>query len=440
MCTKAIVIILFPLLYFSPYSLFAGNIYIGDTQSWVVNPESDSRFDSGYPDMARWAHAGVTGGIPEIDTSVTINRRINERVISENGGNFGRYLRSVIRELKDSIGTKESKEGIKAVIFIENGHYTLQDSILRNILIDSCTNLAIIGENSDSTVITVNFLFTTKDTATYGSHAIKYAFEIRNCRYFGIQSLTFIHGKAREKILSRSFKHSFKKNDSQFKVGFITFRRSSQCWLSDCNLLYAADNPVNINRSSYCTMRRNLIDFSYNSGDGGHGYYGIFFSEGILVADETVRNIRHFSIQNNGSQYNVVVNCVIGVDVNFHNGDSGHNLVEKNVIIIPQNRFWRPLERGDEHKHQLPGCDNLLYNNFDSTANMLTLQKNYNGYNQLQCFTTDTVYRVNCEKWGGKTSIEPLLNDKGVAKKPPKAECLYLTNAGLKPVKELLKY
>jgi len=110
------------------------------------------------------------------------------------------------------------------------------------------------------------------------------------------------------------------------------------------------------------TLRSNFVDACFNKGGRGNGYYDIRGDYNLIV-DERVRRIRHFAIQN-GAKYNVVINCDIEVDVNFHNGDDGFNLIEQNKIKSEQWRSWGAFASGGARfGHDEPGDNNIIFNN-----------------------------------------------------------------------------
>ncbi|NJO68473.1 MAG: right-handed parallel beta-helix repeat-containing protein [Bacteroidetes bacterium] len=150
--------------------------------------------------------------------------------------------------------------------------------------------------------------------------------------------------------------------DTSLFVEHIWIDSSKNCWVRNCKILWAGSDPIRITNSEHITCTGNFIDRSYNKCDGGMGYYNIINSKYVLVYNEHIKRIRHFAIQN-GSMYNVVYNNYLEVDINFHNGDSGYNLIEQNTIRIPQWHSWHCFQRGDPRQHQVPGKFNLLYRN-----------------------------------------------------------------------------
>lgn len=151
------------------------------------------------------------------------------------------------------------------------------------------------------------------------------------------------------------------RTDSLFVVS-VWFQEAENCLLTNCNILQSGTDPVRIRNSKHITCSHNIIDRAYNKGGRGAGYYNISHSHHCLIYKETVGRIRHLAIQNNSS-YNVVYGCDLQTDVNFHNGDKGHNLIEYNNIMIPVWHSWHPFSFGVPGQHQPPGPYNVIYRN-----------------------------------------------------------------------------
>lgn len=190
----------------------------------------------------------------------------------------------------------------------------------------------------------------------------------------------------------RTVFHVPESRDTMLFVDLVLIDSAENCWIKNCRLLWAGNDPVHITSSKYISCMGNYVDRAYNKADRGQGYYNIIRSKYVLVQGDSVRRIRHFSIHL-GSQYVVVRNCYLEVDVNFHNGDLGYNLITNNKIRIPNWHSWSAFQRGDPRQHQPPGPWNLLYNN-DA--------RNKDGSSPAPA--KNKVYMVNT-KWEGGTVL-----------------------------------
>ena len=116
-------------------------------------------------------------------------------------------------------------------------------------------------------------------------------------------------------------------------------------------------------------------------------------SKYVLSCYEKVRRIRHYAIHVN-SKYCVAIHNDFEVDVNFHSGDDGYNLVENNRIIIPVWHSWHCFQLGDPGQHKPAGKWNIVYNNVT-----------YHKLNGAEYAKPNRVYLMN-DSFGGKSVLE----------------------------------
>jgi hypothetical protein len=126
------------------------------------------------------------------------------------------------------------------------------------------------------------------------------------------------------------------------------------------------------------------------------GYYNIMRSKYVLSCYEKVRRIRHYAIHIH-SKYCVAIHNDFEVDVNFHDGDDGYNLVEDNKIIIPLWHSWHCFQLGDPSQHKPAGKWDVLYNN-----------TTYYKLDGPEFSKPNTVYLMN-EKFEDQTVVESAL-------------------------------
>jgi hypothetical protein len=144
-------------------------------------------------------------------------------------------------------------------------------------------------------------------------------------------------------------------------IQLVVIADSQNCWVDNCSIYSSGTEPV-VLAGSHNTVRNCLIDRAFNKGGGGNGYFDLRGDYNLAVGN-TVRRIRHFAIQQ-GAKFNVVYRNRLEVDVNFHNKDDGHNLVEGNEILLPTWHTWNIFSTGGaKYGHQPPGEKNMLYNN-----------------------------------------------------------------------------
>ncbi len=242
--------------------------------------------------------------------------------------------------------------------------------ITRTVMIPS--DVAIVGVDRDASIFEINMKETFENSGRVempGSGAAAFLFyQSRNAslenltiRYVAADFEPFDFDDYNHDWVRAVFHEHDPRTDSLFVVS-VWFQEAENCLLTKCTILQSGTDPVRIRFSQHITCSYNFIDRAYNKGGGGAGYYNISNSHHCLVYKETVRRIRHLAIQNNSS-YNVVYGCDLQTDVNFHNGDSGHNLVENNDILIPVWHSWRPFSFGVPGQHQPPGPYNVIFRN-----------------------------------------------------------------------------
>lgn len=153
------------------------------------------------------------------------------------------------------------------------------------------------------------------------------------------------------------------KGDSLLYVSLVAIKHSNNIIVDNCKIYNAGTDPVIIASSHHVTVARSHEKGSYNKGGKGNGYFNIDKgSHHLLVKHNRIEKLRHLAIQN-GAHHNVIFDNYLEVDVNFHNGDAGYNLVERNTIRIPEWHGWHVFSRGAKNKHLPPGPHNYLYNN-----------------------------------------------------------------------------
>lgn len=341
-----------------------------------------TKLDDRFQFMSEWATAGVIGGVPEI-------KKVRKKIGPHDD----------VQQAVDEVARKGG-----GVLLLKNGEYIIRSTV------NLKTGVIIRGENKDSVLLSVKI---------HGYHfktgkPRQCALLILNGENVGIENLTMKYTDAGFEPLDKdslnglwekAIFHQKELRDTSLFVEHIWFRNSRNCWVQNCNLLWAGSDPLKISDSEHITCRNNFVDRSYNKNDGGMGYYNLINSRYILITGEHIKRIRHFAIQNN-SKYNVVYNNYMEVDINFHNDDDGYNLIERNTIVIPTWHSWHCFQRGAPRQHKPPGKWNIVFNN---NAVFKTGEK--------EASDTNKVYVMNTE-WAGSNAIPAQVE-------PPKGNTFY---------------
>lgn len=313
---------------------------IGDP-GWVFD---ESRFDARFPEMREWAKAGVEGGIP-LRHTLLIKKRLKA----------GDDLQPAIDQVAAQGG---------GVILLGPGDYFIDRTIQLK------SGVVLRGTSKEASVIKIRmkapfFKVSGGKSAT--------AIEVNNAERVGFEDLTIRYAAVDFEPMDKSdFNaawdrgafHADETRDDRLFVHTLIFTDSRNCWVDNCNLLWAGAHPLGMSNCRHMTMRDNLIDRAYIKKDSMHGgYYGIWGTSHSLFYNEKVRRIRHFALMLPGCRYNVVYQCDLEVDVNFHDADDGQNLVEKSRLATPVWHSWDAIGIGAQGKHRPPGPRNFLYDN-----------------------------------------------------------------------------
>ncbi len=322
--------------------IFVNAQQIGDQGMTFDN----SKFDNAYPFMREWQKAGVEGGIP-YRSNVSVQRQISPT----NSDGIQRAI--------DALNTS----GNPSVIFLKNGTYTIDKPIKMK------SNVILRGENKNEVLLRV--------VLRSDGNRSRTALEFRNVSRSALEDLSFeyippksitLYDDRNVPLNQFCGDRCFGNNPAGERNMYVSFlkmdRGTKNCWVDNCNFKNSGTDPFEIS-ANHNTFRKNFIDACFNKGGGGNGYYDIKGDYNLIV-NEKVRRIRHFAIQN-GAKYNVVIACDFEVDVNFHNGDDGFNLIEGNTIKSERWRSWGAFASGGARfGHDKPGNNNIVFNNVTS--------------------------------------------------------------------------
>lgn len=292
--------------------------------------------DPNYPVVAEFAKAGVEGGIPNNrDVVITLNPGDNIQAAIDDAGASG-----------------------GGVVFLNDGTYYINKTI------DFQDNVTLRGASRESVILRSNI----RSTWSQGKQD---TFVFDDDRYSGIEDLTIDYkvpnltpedGEGLEEERNGDYFTNDPNGRNDLYVRQINIKQnSSNNWVDNVSILNSGTDPILV-RGDHNTLSNNLVDRAYNKGREGNGYYRIT-GDYNLIDGETVTRIRHFSLER-GAEYNVVTNSEFEVDINFHDGDDGNNLVESNTINLPNWHGWEIFTTGgSKFGHSKPGKNNILVNN-----------------------------------------------------------------------------
>ncbi len=297
-------------------------------------------------DSICWNTAGV------LETFIPSAERENTDTLHDIG-----FMQEQLNHLSESGGGK---------LIVPQGNYEIHETVRIP------SDVSIVGLSRDLSVFEIKM----KEVFEKSKHHMppqgnSAAFLFEQVSNASLENLTIIYKAVDfEPLDFETYDHEwvrevFHGNDPRTDSLFVTsvwIERSENCKISYCNILQAGNDPVRIRLSKHITCSHNFVDRAYNKGGRGAGYYNLIHSHYCLLYKETVARLRHLSIHK-ASSYNVVYGCDLETDVNFHNGDRGHNLIENNRIMIPNWHSWRPFGTGSSSQHEPPGPFNILFRN-----------------------------------------------------------------------------
>ncbi|OEK08135.1 hypothetical protein A8C32_01350 [Flavivirga aquatica] len=269
-----------------------------------------SKFDSDYPQMARWANAGVRGGIPFIN-SFNIVKTITE-------GNSDKINAEILNMANDLSG------GQKGLIKLSNGDYNINKSITMK------SNVSLQGESRNGVVCTI----------TMNNND---AFSFRDVQKCGIYNLT-IKGSWDTPKYPWNYSLDANKEFSNSNVSIKLTGTTKDCWLDKVSIINSAKDPLRC-PADHNTFRDLIVDGCKRKAGGAEGYFFIQGRDNLITGCE-ITHLRHISLQGSNVEYNVVYDNDFKQEISFHSGDAGNNLISNNRITLPSD--MPPLERGEK--------------------------------------------------------------------------------------------
>lgn len=159
---------------------------------------------------------------------------------------------------------------------------------------------------------------------------------------------------------------------TEYSAIVVEITRSNNCYMDNIVITNAGGSPVSTWSGGHHSFRDININGCWNKGGGGSCYFGMQ-SPDCLVYSSSFEGIRHFALQRQHCQYNVVYDNDINIDVNFHNADIGNNLIEANRIKLPAylgdlskaggRRYVVMGPWSTSHAPTVSGVENYVYNN-----------------------------------------------------------------------------
>ena len=254
-----------------------------------------------YPQMNRWANAGVVGGIPFVN-DVNFPKKA-----TINAGNSA-TINAAIIALSSSLSS-----GQKGLLMLNNGNYTIDASITMK------SNVSLIGQSREAVVCTITMV---------GGNAFSF-YNVSKC---GLYSLT-IQGGWGQPIYDWNYSLSQNEEITNDNISIKLSGTTNNCWLDKVTILNSANDPMRC-VGEHNTFRDLFVDGCHRKAGGAQGYFFIQSRDNLITGCQITR-LRHISLQGNAVEYNVVYDNDFKQEISFHSGDNGNNLIEFNKITLP---------------------------------------------------------------------------------------------------------
>ncbi len=397
---------------------------LGDP-GWVFD---ESKYDNRFPAMREYAKAGVQGGIP-YRYSTPVKQTLS---VVSGDSDMANNIQSAINAVNSSGG---------GVVLLKNGTYPIRSQITMK------SNVILRGESKNGVLLEVFMRFQgasepKKKEVFFWKNIQNAGLEdfsmIYNADYQGKQMFPLDHDWAFSYFSAYSIRSQNYSNERVYhdrpnfkyhtvkNIDVIYVRmdgNTKNCWIDNCNFRDSGSAHLIIsNLSKHITIRNTLVSGAFQKGNNGHGYGINCSGTYVLMVKNTVKNVRHWAIQQ-GAIYNVVYDCHSETDMNFHQGDLGLNLIEKSKIHKPYWHVWSPFQTGASY-HGDPGRGNMFYDNdvIDGSNGKKYTDKKVYTFNRdrkvVPMFNTPpkhgTLYAMKQSGGGGQNQL-PVVSFSGIA-------------------------
>ncbi len=133
----------------------------------------------------------------------------------------------------------------------------------------------------------------------------------------------------------------------EYAVDGVRFDWAIHCLAENIEIIGAGRHPLVFENCRNIEARDMRIEGALNKGKGGAGYVRFARCFDSALRDSEVADVRHLTMQW-GAVGNLVENCVLKTDVNFHGGWARNNMIRDCVIEPPEGHRWGRVTRMPE--------------------------------------------------------------------------------------------
>ncbi len=167
-----------------------------------------------------------------------------------------------------------------------------------------------------------------------------------------LENLTILQ-TVQEPVDYHTIKHTYENLYPNYKIDAIRIKWGANILLKDITVKLAGRHALNLEYSYRVRIKNFQVFGSLNKGKGGNGYIRFSKTHRSVLESCYIEGIRHLTFQWASSR-NVVKNCILKVDINFHGGYERFNKVIESKIIIPKEHPWAPIEKTPLDAHWAP--------------------------------------------------------------------------------------
>ncbi|EDY49695.1 conserved hypothetical protein [Streptomyces clavuligerus] len=120
----------------------------------------------------------------------------------------------------------------------------------------------------------------------------------------------------------------------EYALHGLVFKWAADSWARGVRADMTGSHPIVTEVAKNLQFEGNHLDGAWNKGKGGNGYFRGSRVWDSLYAQNTTRNLRHFTFQWSASN-NVVYGNDFDSDLNLHGGWERRNLFENNTVRVP---------------------------------------------------------------------------------------------------------
>ncbi len=135
----------------------------------------------------------------------------------------------------------------------------------------------------------------------------------------------------------------------EYAMHGLVFKWAVDCWVRNVRTHMTGSHPIVAEQVRHLDILDSYFDGSWNKGGGGNGYVRLARAWDCVVYNNTLRNLRHLTLQWSSSG-NVIIGNDLDCEINLHGGWERNNLIELNRVLIPY---------GHAHTNCQTGCDHI---------------------------------------------------------------------------------